>query len=63
MTPTSGGMIMGMILVILVLFYFLGTRNALFVGLAIPTSMFLSFVVISLLGMNVNMMVLFRRMH
>lgn len=55
----ENSMIMGMILVILVLFYFLGTRNALFVGLAIPTSMFLSFVVISLMGMNVNMMVLF----
>lgn len=55
----ENSIIMGMILVILVLFYFLGTRNALFVGLAIPTSMFLSFVVISLMGMNINMMILF----
>jgi len=55
----ENSMLMGMILVILVLFYFLGTRNALFVGLAIPTSMFLSFVVISLIGMTVNMIVLF----
>ncbi|HRZ75936.1 MAG TPA: efflux RND transporter permease subunit, partial [Bacteroidales bacterium] len=55
----ENNMLMGMILVILVLFYFLGTRNALFVGLAIPTSMLLSFVVISLMGMTVNMMVLF----
>ena len=55
----ENNMIMGVILVILVLFYFLGTRNALFVGMAIPTSMLLSFGAISLMGMTVNMMVLF----
>ncbi len=55
----ENSMIMGMLLVILVLFYFLGTRNALFVGLAIPTSMFLSFVVMSLTGTRISMIVLF----
>ena len=50
---------MSMIFVIVVLFMFLGTRNALFVGLAIPTSMFISFVVLSAIGYQVNMMVLF----
>ncbi len=52
-------MIMGVLFVVLVLFYFLGTRNALFVGLAIPMSMFLSFIVLSMIGAKVNMIVLF----
>ncbi len=55
----ENSMIMGVIFVILVLFYFLGTRNALFVGLAIPMSMFLSFIVLNLLGFKVNLIVLF----
>lgn len=55
----ENSMILGVILVVLVLFYFLGTRNALFVGLAIPLSMFLSFTVISAIGFKVNMIVLF----
>ncbi len=55
----ENNMIMGVILVVLVLFYFLGTRNALFVGLAIPMSMFLSFVVLNILGLKLNMIVLF----
>ena len=52
-------MIMGVIFVILVLFFFLGTRNALFVGLAIPLSMLISFVIIQLIGFRINMIVLF----
>jgi multidrug efflux pump subunit AcrB len=55
----ENSMIMGVIFVILVLFYFLGTRNALFVGLAIPMSMFLSFTVLSMLGYKINLIVLF----
>ena len=55
----ENSMIMGVIFVILVLFYFLGTRNALFVGLAIPMSMFLSFIVLNALGFKVNLIVLF----
>jgi len=55
----ENNIIMGVIFVVLVLFFFLGLRNALFVGLAIPMSMFISFVVLSLLGETVNMMVLF----
>jgi multidrug efflux pump len=42
-----------------VLFLFLGLRNALFVGLAIPMSMFISFIVLNAIGATVNMMVLF----
>ncbi len=52
-------MIMGIIFVVLVLFFFLGTRNALLVGLAIPMSMFLSYIVLSLLGYRINMIILF----
>ena len=55
----ENSMIMGVIFVVLVLFYFLGTRNALFVGIAIPLSMFLSFIVINLLGYKISMIVLF----
>ncbi len=52
-------MIMGVIFVIVVLFFFLGMRNALFVGLAIPMSMILSFVVLGMMGQTINMIVLF----
>ncbi len=55
----ENSMILGVILVVLVLFYFLGTRNAIFVGLSIPLSMLLSFIVINLIGYKINMIVLF----
>ncbi|MGD2034421.1 MAG: efflux RND transporter permease subunit, partial [Bacteroidales bacterium] len=55
----ENSMIMGVILVILVLFFFLGTRNALFVGLAIPLSFFISFVIIGAIDFRINMIVLF----
>ena len=55
----KNSIIMGIILVVLVLFFFLGTRNAMFVGLAIPMSMFLSFVILSMVGFKINMIVLF----
>jgi multidrug efflux pump len=55
----QNSMLMSMIFVITVLFLFLGTRNALFVGLAIPLSMFLSFFVLELINFQVNMIVLF----
>jgi multidrug efflux pump subunit AcrB len=55
----ENSIIMGVIFVVLVLFFFLGLRNALFVGIAIPMSMFISLVVLSLMGYTLNMMVLF----
>lgn len=55
----ENSMIMGVIFVVIVLFFFLGTRNALFVGLAIPMSMFISFVIIGALDFQINMIVLF----
>ena len=49
----------GVILVVLVLLFFLGLRNALFVGIAIPLSMLLSFTILGSMGVTINMMVLF----
>ncbi len=49
----------GVLLVVTVLTFFLGFRNALFVGFAIPMSMFISFVVLQTLGYTMNTMVLF----
>ena len=54
----ENSLIMGVIFVILVLFFFLGTRNSLFVGFAIPMSMFLSFVVFNFLDYRINMIIL-----
>lgn len=51
--------IFGIILVVGVLMFFLGFRNALFVGFAIPMSMFMSFMILSLLGYTLNTMILF----
>lgn len=51
--------IFGVILVVLVLMFFLGFRNALFVGLAIPLSMLLSYIILSSMGYTLNTMVLF----
>ena len=48
----------GFILVVLVLFFFMGKRNSLMVALAIPFSMMLSFIVLSMLGITLNMVVL-----
>jgi len=39
--------------------FFLGFRNALFVGFAIPMSMFMSFMIINSLGYTMNTMILF----
>ncbi|MCL4282293.1 MAG: efflux RND transporter permease subunit [Flavobacteriales bacterium] len=51
--------VLGVILVVGVLMLFLGLRNAVFVGLAIPMSMFISFTLLNMFGVTLNMMVLF----
>lgn len=51
--------IFGVILVVGVLMFFLGFRNALFVGFAIPMSMLMSFMIAQTLGFTMNTMVLF----
>ena len=51
--------IFGVILVVTVLMFFLGFKNAIFVGFAIPMSMFMSLMILNLLGQSLNTMVLF----
>lgn len=55
----ENNIISGLILVISVLLFVLGARTASFVGLAIPTSMLMSFSIIQLVGFSLNMVVLF----
>ncbi|MGZ5283231.1 MAG: efflux RND transporter permease subunit, partial [Bacteroidia bacterium] len=57
--------IIGFILVTLILMFFMGTVNALFVGLSVPISMFLAFMIMPFIGStfgftySLNMIVLF----
>ncbi|MEP0984192.1 efflux RND transporter permease subunit [Ekhidna sp.] len=51
--------IFGILLVVTVLMFFLGFRNALFVGFAIPMSMFMSFAILNTMGYTLNTMILF----
>ena len=55
----QNSIIFGVLLVVGVLLFFLGLRNALFVGVAIPLSMFMSFLILNSLGVTFNTMVLF----
>lgn len=55
----ENSIISGVILVVLVLLFFLGLRNAVFVGLSIPFSMFICFLILSAMGITLNFMVLF----
>jgi len=49
----------GLVLVVLVLFVALGVRNAMFVAIAIPLSMLISFLILQALGVTLNFVVLF----
>ncbi len=51
--------IFGVLLVVLVLMFFLGFKNALFVGFAIPMSMFMSLMILEAMGYTMNTMILF----
>ncbi len=51
--------IFGIILVVAVLMFFLGFKNALFVGFAIPMSMLMSLLILDMLGYTLNTMILF----
>ena len=55
----ENSIISGVILVVLVLLFFLGTRNAMFVGIAIPLSMFMTFLILGAFGMTINFVILF----
>jgi len=58
-TELENNIVTALILVMLVLFLFVGGRNALFVAVAIPLSMMVSFVILSALGVTLNFVVLF----
>lgn len=51
--------IIGFILVTLILMFFMGATNALFVAMSVPLSCFLAFLVFPSIGFNLNMIVLF----
>ena len=55
----ENSIISGVLLVVLVLLFFLGLRNALFVGVAIPLSMLMGILILNLSGVTLNTMVLF----
>lgn len=55
----ENSIISGVILVVVVLLFFLGIRNALFVGMAIPLSMLTGILWLALSGVTMNMVVLF----
>lgn len=55
----ENSIISGVILVVLVLLFFLGFRNSLFVGLAIPLSMLMGIMILHATGTTMNIVVLF----
>ena len=52
-------LLMGILLVMLVLSFFLGVRNSIFISTAIPFSMAMGFIALSYMGITLNMVVLF----
>jgi multidrug efflux pump subunit AcrB len=50
--------ILGFIVVVFVLMFFMGETNALFVGIAIPMSIIIAFILIPVVGFTMNMVVL-----
>ncbi len=59
LTDLENNILTGLVLVVIVLLFALGVRNAFLVGLAIPFSMLLSFIILYALDITLNMVVLF----
>ncbi|HMB93073.1 MAG TPA: efflux RND transporter permease subunit [Rhodothermales bacterium] len=55
----ENNIIAGIIFVIAVLLFFLGVRNATLVGIAIPLSMFITFMIFQAMGQTLNFIILF----
>ena len=55
----ENGIITGVVLVVGILFLFLGIRNALLTATSIPLSFLISFVILNLMGVTLNIVVLF----
>lgn len=51
--------IIGFLLVVIILMFFMGTTNAIFVGLSVPLSMAIAFIILPTMGITLNMIVLF----
>lgn len=51
--------IIGFILVTIILMFFMGTTNAIFVAMSVPLSMFIAFMFMPVIGFTLNMIVLF----
>jgi len=51
--------VIGFIMVVLVLMFFMGFNNAFFVGLSVPLSMFMAYLIMPGLGFTMNMIVMF----
>jgi multidrug efflux pump len=51
--------IIGFVLVTIILMFFMGVTNAIFVGLSVPISSFIAFLVFPTIGFTLNMMTLF----
>ncbi len=58
-TDLENSIISGMLFVVLVLVFFLGIRNALLVGTAVPLAIFTGFLVMSIMGLTINFVILF----
>jgi multidrug efflux pump len=55
----ENNIVSGLILIVGVLMFFLGAATSMFVAVSIPASMFLSFIVLRLMDLSMNMIVLF----
>ncbi|MEX0681526.1 MAG: efflux RND transporter permease subunit [Balneolales bacterium] len=55
----ENSIISGMLFVVLVLVFFLGIRNALLVGTAVPLAIFVGFLVMTVMGQTINFVILF----
>lgn len=55
----ENGIITGMLLVVIVLFLFLGFKNAILTATSIPLSFLITFIVLDVMGITLNMVVLF----
>ncbi len=51
--------IIGFVLVTIILMFFMGTTNAIFVAMSVPLSMFVAFLIMPTIGFTLNMIVLF----
>ena len=59
LTDLNNTIIIGFILVTIILMFFMGLTNAIFVGMAVPLSMAIAYIVMPSLGFTMNMLVMF----